>query len=191
MRWRRRRRPTAPSCGAAAARPRASLSNGRRGPSSGFMAGTSASRASFSKGPFRPSARPSISRRRRGGSRLTYTMEWEPLTLTGRLFGARLARQAGEAIERRILQAVAFVKGERPTILRPAAAHLARRCPRTGRGARSPGRREPLRQRPGRPDRRLRDGRHGVGPGGISSPRRWRGSSAWPSGRRSRPALRR
>jgi hypothetical protein len=31
----------------------------------------------------------------------------------GRLFGARLARQAGEVVGKRILEAVAFAKGER------------------------------------------------------------------------------
>jgi class 3 adenylate cyclase len=35
--------------------------------------------------------------------------------LTGHLFGARLARQAGGVVEKRILEAVAFVKGERTT----------------------------------------------------------------------------
>jgi class 3 adenylate cyclase len=51
----------------------------------------------------------------RRGSKVSYALEYEPLTLTGRLFGARLARQAGGAVEKRILEAVAFAKGERPT----------------------------------------------------------------------------
>jgi class 3 adenylate cyclase len=49
------------------------------------------------------------------GSRVSYALEYEPLTLMGRLFGARLARQAGAVLERRILEAVAFAKGERST----------------------------------------------------------------------------
>jgi hypothetical protein len=47
------------------------------------------------------------------GSKVSYALEWEPLTLMGRLFGARLARQAGEVVGKRILEAVAFAKGER------------------------------------------------------------------------------
>jgi class 3 adenylate cyclase len=50
------------------------------------------------------------------GSKVNYTLEWEPLTWIGRLFGSRLARQAGAVIERRMLQAAAFVKGERATV---------------------------------------------------------------------------
>ena len=50
-----------------------------------------------------------------GGSRVSYGLEYEPLTLTGRLFGARLARQAGGVVEKRILEAVSFAKGERAT----------------------------------------------------------------------------
>ena len=42
------------------------------------------------------------------GSKVSYTLDWEPLTLVGRLFGARLARQAGEVVGKRILEAVAF-----------------------------------------------------------------------------------
>ena len=49
------------------------------------------------------------------GSKVSYALEYEPLTLTGRLFGARLARQAGGVVEKRILEAVAFAKGERTT----------------------------------------------------------------------------
>src|SRR5262249_33601376 len=47
------------------------------------------------------------------GSKVTYALEYEPLTLIGRLSGARLARQAGEAVGKRILEAVAFARGER------------------------------------------------------------------------------
>jgi class 3 adenylate cyclase len=32
------------------------------------------------------------------GSKVSYALDWEPLTLMGRLFGARLARQAGEVV---------------------------------------------------------------------------------------------
>ncbi len=76
----------------------------------------------FSKGPFRRfgpvfdlEPAPSESGNPKGGSRVSYALEWEPLTLMGRLFGARLAAQAGGVVEKRILQAVAFAKGERPT----------------------------------------------------------------------------
>jgi hypothetical protein len=41
---------------------------------------------------------------------VSYALEWEPLTLVGRLFGARLARQAGEVVGKRILEAVAFAR---------------------------------------------------------------------------------
>ena len=52
----------------------------------------------------------------KGGSRVRYALEYAPLTLMGRLFGGRLAEQAGAAVEKRILQAVAYAKGERPTV---------------------------------------------------------------------------
>ncbi|MBS0538938.1 MAG: hypothetical protein JSR47_09295, partial [Proteobacteria bacterium] len=70
----------------------------------------------FGKGPFR-SFGPVFDIVPEGdGSRVTYTLEWEPLTLVGRFFGAKLAAQAGAAIEKRVLSAVAFIKGERPTM---------------------------------------------------------------------------
>jgi len=74
----------------------------------------------FSKGPFRRFG-PVFDLEPYGdgdgdGSKVTYTLEWEPLSLAGRLFGGRLAAQAGEAIGKRIQQAVAFIKGERPTL---------------------------------------------------------------------------
>ncbi len=50
------------------------------------------------------------------GSKVSYALEWEPLTFVGRLFGKKLARQAGAAVEKRVLQAVAFVSGERSTM---------------------------------------------------------------------------
>jgi class 3 adenylate cyclase len=69
----------------------------------------------FSKGPFRTFG-PIFDLEAEGsGSKVTYTLAWEPLTLVGKLFGERLAKQAGGAVERRILEAVSFLKGERPT----------------------------------------------------------------------------
>ena len=50
------------------------------------------------------------------GSKVSYALEYAPLTLMGRLFGRRLAEQAGAAVEKRILQAVAYARGERPTV---------------------------------------------------------------------------
>jgi class 3 adenylate cyclase len=70
----------------------------------------------FSKGPFRRFGPVFDIAPDRDGSKVTYALEWEPLTIVGRLFGARLARQAGEAIGKRILQAVSFLKGDRPTL---------------------------------------------------------------------------
>ena len=72
----------------------------------------------FTKGPFRRfgpifNLEPIDLASGKGGSRVSYALEYEPLTLTGRLFGARLARQAGGVVEKRILEAVAFAKGER------------------------------------------------------------------------------
>jgi len=70
----------------------------------------------FTKGPFRRFGPVfDIEPDGKGGSKVTYALEYEPLTLTGRLFGARLARQAGGVVEKRILEAVAFAKGERTT----------------------------------------------------------------------------
>ena len=75
----------------------------------------------FSKGPFRrfgpvfelepvmgPGGSPV-------GSKVSYAREYAPLTLMGRLFGRRLAEQAGAAVAARILEAVSFLKGERET----------------------------------------------------------------------------
>ncbi|MHA7652521.1 adenylate/guanylate cyclase domain-containing protein [Mycobacterium sp. ML4] len=67
----------------------------------------------FSKGPFRRFGPVfDIESDGRGGSRISYALEWEPLNLTGRVFGARLAAQAGENVGKRILEAVAFTRGE-------------------------------------------------------------------------------
>ncbi|APA77136.3 SRPBCC family protein [Mycobacterium avium] len=61
----------------------------------------------FSKGPFRRFGPVfDVEPDGRGGSRVSYTLEWEPLNLAGRLFGTRLAVQAGKNVKRRILEAV-------------------------------------------------------------------------------------
>ena len=66
----------------------------------------------FTKGPFRRFGRCSISSPTAPAARtVSYALEWEPLTWVGRLFGARLAAQAGEAVGKRILEAVAFARG--------------------------------------------------------------------------------
>ncbi|MDT5347111.1 MAG: hypothetical protein QOH91_398 [Mycobacterium sp.] len=48
----------------------------------------------------------------KGGSHVTYALEWEPMSLVGRLFGARLATQAGENVAKRVIEAVAFAHGD-------------------------------------------------------------------------------
>ncbi|MDP1840495.1 MAG: adenylate/guanylate cyclase domain-containing protein, partial [Reyranella sp.] len=79
----------------------------------------------FTKGPFRRFGPVfDLEPDGNGGSRVSYTLEWEPLTLTGRLFGARLADKAGAAVGKRILEAVAFAKGERPTFFELPAPEL-------------------------------------------------------------------
>lgn len=66
----------------------------------------------FTKGPFRRFGPVfDLEPDGKGGSRVTYALEWEPLNLVGRLFGARLAAKAGENVEKRVLEAVAFVHG--------------------------------------------------------------------------------
>ncbi|OOK77174.1 polyketide cyclase / dehydrase and lipid transport family protein [Mycobacterium kansasii] len=67
----------------------------------------------FTKGPFRRFGPVfDIEPDGNGGSRVTYALEWEPLSLVGRLFGARLAAQAGEAVGKRVLEAVDFARGD-------------------------------------------------------------------------------
>src|SRR6202007_2682286 len=81
--------------------------------------------------------------------RVTYALEWEPLSFVGRVFGARLATQAGEAVGKRVLQAVAFAQGdhaperltpfvlpepELPPGARERAAAMAREIDRTPYG---------------------------------------------------------
>jgi class 3 adenylate cyclase len=50
------------------------------------------------------------------GSKVSYALEWEPLTWIGRLSGKKLAEQAGGVVGKRVVEAVAFAKGERPTM---------------------------------------------------------------------------
>lgn len=70
----------------------------------------------FTKGPFRHFG-PIFDLEPEGtGSKVNYSLEWEPLTFMGRLFGSRLATQAGEAVGKRILEAVAFLNGQRRTV---------------------------------------------------------------------------
>ena len=88
----------------------------------------------FTKGPFRRFGPVfDLESDGKGGSHVTYALEWEPLTLVGRLFGARLATRAGEAVAKRILEAVAFAHGDHagerltPFVLRaPELPHGAR-----------------------------------------------------------------
>jgi class 3 adenylate cyclase len=49
-------------------------------------------------------------------SRVSYTLECEPMTWVGRLFAGRLLRQVCGVIEKRMLQAAAFAQGERATM---------------------------------------------------------------------------
>ena len=67
----------------------------------------------FTKGPFRRFGPVfDLKPDGKGGSHVTYALEWEPLSLVGRAFGARLAAQAGEAVGKRTLEAVAFARGD-------------------------------------------------------------------------------
>ena len=67
----------------------------------------------FTKGPFRRFGPVfDLESDGKGGSRVTYTLEWEPLGLVGRVSGGRLATRAGENVSQRILEAVAFARGD-------------------------------------------------------------------------------
>jgi class 3 adenylate cyclase len=67
----------------------------------------------FTKGPFRRFGPVfDLESDGEGGSRVTYALEWEPLGLIGRVSGARLATRAGENVSTRILEAVAFARGD-------------------------------------------------------------------------------
>ncbi len=68
----------------------------------------------FTKGPFRRFGPVfDLKPDGKGGSHVTYALEWDPLSLVGRAFGARLAAQAGEAVGKRTLEAVAFARGDK------------------------------------------------------------------------------
>ncbi|MFO1162120.1 MAG: adenylate/guanylate cyclase domain-containing protein [Reyranellaceae bacterium] len=69
----------------------------------------------FSKGPFRRFGPVFDLEPDGSGSKVSYALEWEPLTIVGRLFGARLAAQAGGVVGKRIVEAVAFAKRQRTT----------------------------------------------------------------------------
>jgi len=69
----------------------------------------------FTKGPFRRFGPVFDIVADGSGSKVSYALEWEPLTLIGRLSGKKLAAQAAAVVEKRILEAVAFIKGERET----------------------------------------------------------------------------
>ena len=161
MCWRRRRSPTAPCCAAAAARRPASPSPGRRSPTSGSTNRHFRQARVFSKGPFRRFGPVFDIEPEGGGSKVSYALEWEPLTFVGRLFGKRLAEQAGAAVEKRVLQAVAFVSGERQTMFDLPAPELPDGRARAGGGARHGDRQQPLRQWPRQTARRPCAGRHG------------------------------
>jgi class 3 adenylate cyclase len=78
----------------------------------------------FTRGPFRRFGPVLNIEPEGGGSKVSYALEWEPLTFVGRLFGKRLAEQAGAAVEKRVLQAVAFASGERLTMFDMPAPEL-------------------------------------------------------------------
>ncbi|WP_428667775.1 adenylate/guanylate cyclase domain-containing protein [Reyranella sp.] len=78
----------------------------------------------FTKGPFRRFGPVFDIEPAGSGSKVSYALEWEPLTFVGRLFGRKLAEQAGTAVEKRVLQAVAFASGERPTMFDMPAPEL-------------------------------------------------------------------
>ncbi len=78
----------------------------------------------FTRGPFRRFGPIFDIELEGNGSRVSYALDWEPLTLLGRLSGRKLAEQAGAAVEKRVLQAVAFIGGERPTLFDMPAPQL-------------------------------------------------------------------
>ncbi|BBZ37130.1 adenylate/guanylate cyclase domain-containing protein [Mycobacterium conspicuum] len=64
----------------------------------------------FTKGPFRRFGPVfDLESDGKGGSRVSYTLEWEPLGVVGRLSGARLAARAGENVSKRVLEAIDFL----------------------------------------------------------------------------------
>src|SRR5262249_53354471 len=65
----------------------------------------------FTKGPFRRFGPVfDLEADGMGGSQLTYALDWEPLSVVGRVLGARLAEQVGEGVSKRALEAVAFAQ---------------------------------------------------------------------------------
>src|SRR5207302_6013308 len=67
----------------------------------------------FTKGPFRRFGPVfDLESDGKGGSRVSYTLEWEPLGMVGRLSGSRLATRSGENVSKRILEAVDFARGD-------------------------------------------------------------------------------
>ncbi len=69
----------------------------------------------FTKGPFKRFGPVFDIEPEGNGSKVSYALEWEPLALMGRLFGRKLAAQAAGVVEKRVLEAVAFIKGQRAT----------------------------------------------------------------------------
>ena len=179
MCWRRRRSPTAPCCAAAS------------GKAAGFTLAWEEKPYEWIREPPLPPGprlhqgavpplRAGVRYRaaRAGGSKVSYALEWEPLTLVGRLFGARLADRRARWSSKRMLQAVAFAKGERADHVRPAAARAAGRRARARGGARRRDRPQPLRQRARPAAERLCAGRHGERSRASQAQARWRASSA-------------
>lgn len=69
----------------------------------------------FTKGPFRRFGPVFDIEPEGSGSKVNYVLECEPLTFMGRLFGKRLAAQAGGVLSKRVMEIVGFAKGERDT----------------------------------------------------------------------------
>jgi len=69
----------------------------------------------FSKGPFARFGPVFEIDAEGAGSRVSYGLQWEPLTWLGRLTGRRLTEKAGAAVKQRVEEAAAFLRGERPT----------------------------------------------------------------------------
>ena len=163
MCWRRRRSPTAPCCAAARARRRASRWNGRRSPTSGSRAAISARPATSPRGRSAASGRCSISSpTARAAARVSYALEWEPLTLIGRLFGARLAEQAGGCGgEAHAARPSPSPSGERPTMFDMPPPELPEGARERAAALAAEIDRSPYGNGLGQPARRLCADRHG------------------------------
>ena len=70
----------------------------------------------FTKGPFRRFGPVFDIEPEGGGSKVSYALEWEPLTCGRPPVRRAAGRQAGEVVGKRMLEAVAFAKGERATM---------------------------------------------------------------------------